>query len=104
LEEVLNKLHEVQVQRCLTVEECPTCIEWVEGKTVGSEPIINVFEAVDGQSIRDTCFGDSVTESQSLFYKECFKMIPVLFKGYKKARQLMKTTKTMHGSLNIDSM
>jgi len=67
LGDILNKLNEVQVQRCLTQDVCPSCTEYIEGKTVTSEPVINIFEAIEGQSLRDICFGDGVTESQSMF-------------------------------------
>jgi len=31
-------------------------------------------------------------------------MIPIIFKGYKKAKSAMKMTKTIHGNISLDSL
>jgi len=80
LAQVVNKLEVAKVQNCLTPELCESCHKYVEGKTLGAEPVINIFEGIKAQSLRNTCF-EGVSEAQQNFNLSCFKALPIIFRG-----------------------
>lgn len=70
---------------------------------MGSEPVINIYEGLEAQSIRNSCF-ENQSESQAVFNIDCFKSIPLLFRAFKDAHKLLDMTKSLHGSISMDSM
>lgn len=52
---------------------------------MNAEPVINIFEGIKAKSIRDICFDDSLPEKLQMFNPGCFKMIPIIFRGFKES-------------------
>mmetsp|Transcript_36959 Transcript_36959/g.80502 ORF Transcript_36959/g.80502 Transcript_36959/m.80502 type:complete len:119 (-) Transcript_36959:359-715(-) len=70
---------------------------------MGTEPIINIFEGISAVSIRNYCF-ENQSDQQAMFNIDCFKEIPLLFRAFKQGHKLLDMTKSLHGSISMDSM
>lgn len=99
----LGTLAVSKVQSCKTDEICDSCNSFVKDEKMGSEPVINIYEGIEAVSIRNYCF-DNQSEEQNIFNIECFKEIPLLFRAFKEAHKLLDLTKSLHGSVSIDTL
>lgn len=85
LHDVIKHMESVKVQQCKTTELCIACNSYIEGVTMNAEPVINIFEGIKAKSIRDICFDESLPEKLQMFNPGCFKMIPIIFRGFKES-------------------
>lgn len=104
LHDVIKNLESVKVQQCKTPELCEACNAYIEGRTMNAEPVINIFEGIKAMSIRDICFNESLSEKLQMFNPGCFKMIPIIFRGYKESHNYFQITKNLMGNLNMDTI
>jgi len=81
LHEVIKNLDSVKVQMCLTPSICDSCHEFKEGRTLTTEPVINIFEGIKALPLRDICFNENLSETLQIFNPGCFKMVPTIFRG-----------------------
>lgn len=104
LHDVIKSIESAKVQQCFTTTLCDTCNNYIEGRTLNSEPVINIFEGIKAQSIRDICFNENLSEKLQIFNPGCFKMIPTIFRGQKQSHKYFEITKDLLGNLNMDTV
>lgn len=53
LVQTVNVLDVAKVQACLTDEVCDSCNSPTDNEQMGNEPVVNIFEGVNGLSIQE---------------------------------------------------